>query len=145
MNFITDKSPTFYLERAKSRLIEAIDEVHLSWSIFSINDYYDYTDYVLVPNNCTTISDEVLNLFSLTVDNMLSSIHEDNFTDDRLELLKLSWKDIIRKGTFLPVRMQVSYGQVSNNIIRIRLTYDKKIYYLERAAYDVQAILDEKV
>ncbi len=143
MNFITDKSPTFYLERAKSRLIDAIDEVHLSWSIFSIDDYYDYTDYVLVPTNRTRPG-EVLSLFSVAVDSMLSSIHEDNFTDDRLELLKLSWKDIIRKGTFLPVRMQVSYDQV-NRIIKIRLTYDKKIYYHEKAACDVQAILDEKV
>ena len=104
MNFITDKPPTFYLERAKSRLIDAIDEVNLSWSIFSIDDYYDYTDYVLVPTNRTRPG-EVLSLFSIAVDSMLSSIHEDDYIDDRLELLKLSWKDIIRRGTFLPVHM----------------------------------------
>ena len=143
MNFITDKSPTFYLERAKSRLIEAIDNIHLGWSIFSIDDYYDYTDYVLVPFR-NSHAGEMLRLALIIPRNDVGLSYEDEKAKSDLILLESQWEDIIRKGTFLPVSIKTEYD-LTNQQIKIRLTYDKKVYYKERAAYDVQAILDEKV
>jgi hypothetical protein len=70
--------------------------------------------------------------------------YEDEKAKSDLILLESQWDDIIRKGTFLPVSMKTEYDLVHKQI-KIRLTYDKKIYYLEKAAYDVQAILNEKV
>ena len=143
MNFITDKSPTFYLERAKSRLIEAIDNIHLGWSIFSIDDYYDYTDYVLIPFRNRYVG-ELLRLDLLIPTGNEGLSYEDEKAKSDLILLESQWDDIIKKGTFLPISMKTEYDLVHKQI-KIRLTYDKKVYYKERAAYDVQAILDEKV